>query len=676
MSAAIDAVFGPPGKRRALVVAGACGNVGYGKLGQFARLLARHGVPVVGLDVLDAVHEVPAKLRAELGKKFPPAEVESIAGAIRTVKGGVEDVPGEIGFLFEAVPERLSIKQPLYRALRARHPEALLFSATSGFTTKQLFGGLPGADRSGVLHPFFPHLTNKIFEFPTDGLTGPETREKARALLEALGLMRLDVRDVASFAADRIFCMLMLEAVRIHLETGLDPAAVDAIVRRAVGASPFLVHNSIRGANGLTVHCIDLLTEEHRSTLFDVPAEFRRLAGDPSLAWPYDRAKSSFREAEYQAARERILGNVLCVSAYIHAHGIATSRDLNFLAEEALRWRLGPPGLIREVGLSEARRIAAGYLSLRKVTEAAVVAPLAGLEKAAAGDLYVTAEDAGGGVRVVRIGRSTLNHLVVEELGRAARRWVEDPAVRAVVLAPDGRYNEEFGRGADVSGFLPALGDAGKGAEIAAGWKAALAPIHAGGKPVVAALARRSLGGSNELAFLTSYRVAAKGTTMAQPEPVVGLLPGLGGTHTLLRSVPASSRSEVVHMLLTGDAIDADRALALGLVQEVVPAKDLVDAAVRSAGRLADGSLRPPAVERGPFSIELPQPLPDRTGDGLLLDLEYMAFLGESLKGVASRTYDEAMAWESEQSGRSFCLKSASIGVKALLVGKKPQFRS
>ena len=66
---ALRSVFQPneEASPRALVVAGACGNVGLGKLGQFARLLTPHGIPVVALDPSPAVHELPSKLRAAFG---------------------------------------------------------------------------------------------------------------------------------------------------------------------------------------------------------------------------------------------------------------------------------------------------------------------------------------------------------------------------------------------------------------------------------------------------------------------------------------------------------------------------------------------------------------------------------------------------------------------------------
>ncbi|MFY0531956.1 3-hydroxyacyl-CoA dehydrogenase NAD-binding domain-containing protein [Nannocystis pusilla] len=141
-----------------MLVAGCCGNVGFGKLGQLARILARHGVPVIALDLSPAVDQVAAKLAEQFAPRVSPAEIEAITKAIIPIRGGIADIPAElkIGLVFEAVPESLAIKKPLYAAIRARDPDALIFSATSGFTTRHLFDGLPGADRCGVLHPSSP----------------------------------------------------------------------------------------------------------------------------------------------------------------------------------------------------------------------------------------------------------------------------------------------------------------------------------------------------------------------------------------------------------------------------------------------------------------------------------------------------------------------------------------
>lgn len=196
---------------RALVVAGACGNVGFGKLGQFARLMSKHGVPVVALDLSDKVQQSKDALRKAYGDHFEAKVVDQILQGVTVVQGGISDLPGDlsVGFVFEAIPERLDIKHAFYREIRARDPEAYIFSATSGFPSTVLFDGLDGADRCGVMHPFFPHLTNKLWEVPTRGAsTSAETMKVMAKFLGGQGMSTIQVADVPAFAADRIFSTL------------------------------------------------------------------------------------------------------------------------------------------------------------------------------------------------------------------------------------------------------------------------------------------------------------------------------------------------------------------------------------------------------------------------------------------------------------------------------------
>ena len=146
LPAPLRAVFqpSPDAPIKAALVAGACGNVGFGKAGQFLRLLSKHDVPVIALDLSPSVQEVPDKLRASFAKKFSPEQIDAMLAKLVVVQGTLADVPAELGlgFVFEAIPERLDIKRPFYEAIRARDPEAYVFSATSGITTQKLFAGI------------------------------------------------------------------------------------------------------------------------------------------------------------------------------------------------------------------------------------------------------------------------------------------------------------------------------------------------------------------------------------------------------------------------------------------------------------------------------------------------------------------------------------------------------
>jgi enoyl-CoA hydratase/carnithine racemase len=104
--------------------------------------------------------------------------------------------------------------------------------------------------------------------------------------------------------------------------------------------------------------------------------------------------------------------------------------------------------------------------------------------------------------------------------------------------------------------------------------------------PVVAAITGYALGGGMELALAADYRIAAEDAVLGQPEVQLGIMPGSGGTQRLTRLIgPARAKN----LLMTGRRVRAEEALRLGLVDEVVPAETVLDAALGYARRLAEG---------------------------------------------------------------------------------------
>lgn len=106
-------------------------------------------------------------------------------------------------------------------------------------------------------------------------------------------------------------------------------------------------------------------------------------------------------------------------------------------------------------------------------------------------------------------------------------------------------------------------------------------------KPVIAALHGCVAGGGMELALCSDIRIAAEGTSFALPEVTRGIVPGSGGMVFLPRIIGAGRAME---WLLTGEAIDSDEALRIGLVNKVVPKEQLLDAATAMANRIADNA--------------------------------------------------------------------------------------
>lgn len=105
-------------------------------------------------------------------------------------------------------------------------------------------------------------------------------------------------------------------------------------------------------------------------------------------------------------------------------------------------------------------------------------------------------------------------------------------------------------------------------------------------KPVVAAVTGYALGGGCELALCADFRVAADNAKLGQPEILLGLIPGAGGTQRLARLVGPSKAKDLI---FTGRQVKADEALAMGLVDRVVPAAEVYEQAHAWATRLAKG---------------------------------------------------------------------------------------
>lgn len=105
-------------------------------------------------------------------------------------------------------------------------------------------------------------------------------------------------------------------------------------------------------------------------------------------------------------------------------------------------------------------------------------------------------------------------------------------------------------------------------------------------KPVVAAVTGYALGGGCELSLCADYRVAADTARLGQPEILLGVIPGAGGTQRLARLVGPSKAKD---LCFTGRFVPAEEALQIGLVDEVVPAEDVYDAARRWAEQFANG---------------------------------------------------------------------------------------
>jgi enoyl-CoA hydratase len=193
-------------------------------------------------------------------------------------------------------------------------------------------------------------------------------------------------------------------------------------------------------------------------------------------------------------------------------------------------------------------------------------------------------EGSPAGVATIRLERPPMNALnteLQEQLRSAAAVLGADDSVRAVVIYGGERV---FAAGADVKEFAgQSHAQMMRDADRLSSSLAALANLP---KPVIAAVTGYALGGGCELALTADFRVSADNAKWGQPEILLGIIPGAGGTQRLPRLIgPAKAKD----LILTGRFVDADEALAIGLVDAVVPAAEVYPTALAMAAKFAKG---------------------------------------------------------------------------------------
>ncbi len=193
--------------------------------------------------------------------------------------------------------------------------------------------------------------------------------------------------------------------------------------------------------------------------------------------------------------------------------------------------------------------------------------------------------DGDGAVAVITLNRpSVLNALNAQLLGELSLALFElerHADVRAIVLTGSGE--KAFAAGADI-GELNALASAVEGADKARTGQALTLQIEKMRTPVIAAINGFALGGGCELAMACDFRIASENAKFGQPEVNLGLIPGYGGSQRTTRLL---GRGAAMYLCLTGEIIDANEALRIGLVQKVVPLADLLGEAKRLANVIA-----------------------------------------------------------------------------------------
>lgn len=233
-------------------------------------------------------------------------------------------------------------------------------------------------------------------------------------------------------------------------------------------------------------------------------------------------------------------------------------------------------------------------------------------------------------VAVVQLNRPKMNVLsreMQDEIAATVHELDNDDEVRVIVFY-GGEKN--FAAGADVKQMVH--WDSATAHKEAPGLQAAFNAVAAVSKPTIAAITGYALGGGFELAMACDLRIAAEDAQVGQPEILLGIIPGAGGTQRLTRLIGTARAKDVI---LTGRFVSAKEAFDLGMVNEIVQSDKVLDRALELATQLSKGPAK--AMAAAIRAIEQGSELP--LSQGLVLEQKAFADLfgtADQVEGMTS----------------------------------------
>ena len=227
----------------------------------------------------------------------------------------------------------------------------------------------------------------------------------------------------------------------------------------------------------------------------------------------------------------------------------------------------------------------------------------------------LSVEDGVGTIRLDRPKMNAINDELYRGVHATARQAAADPEVRAVVIYGGERV---FAAGADIK-VMSALST-----ETMTTWGRELTDsfteVQRIPKPVIAAITGYALGGGYELALCADFRVLGASAKIGQPEILLGVIPGAGGTQRLARLVGPAKAKDLV---FTGRHVGAEEALEIGLADAVVPDDEVYSTAMAMARKFAAGPPLALAAAKRAIDEGLDLPL----AEGLALESRLFAEL-------------------------------------------------
>jgi enoyl-CoA hydratase/3-hydroxyacyl-CoA dehydrogenase len=610
--------------------------VGGGTMGgEIAQAIAAADIPVVVKDIdqkfVDAALEKARSVtEGQLGSLVKKEKItqEAADARLEEVMGLISGATsyegfGDVDFVIEAVPEKMEIKQSVFRELDEATPgHAILASNTSSLSVTQMGEATLRADKVVGFHFFYPASVMPLVEVIFGDETSPDTITAAYNFAMAIKKQPIVCGEVPGFVVNRILNSAVGEIWRAQEEGGLSIKKIDEGVSAANVApmGPFFLGDML-GLDTI-LHVAEYLKDSYGDRFY-VHEGMQKLVADGKLG-----AKSG-GEGFYKDGEPNIpgdadppedLSDLFSAKALIEAclileEGVASVRDIDvgMMAGAGLDPRRGlfPPfwkadidGLDVTLEKMEALEERFGERFEPPVTLRRLVAQGRLGLKSGQGFYPYPQPDEGdqpekvkletrGNVAIAWLLNPPINAVspdVIRDLGTVWERVKDSGEIGAMVIASS--IPLVFSAGADIKGFTT-VQDEAAGRDLIDNGHALLRDLGQAKVATIASVNALAFGGGCELAMACDFRIAAEAAVFGQPEIKLGIIPGFGGTQRLPRLV---GPGKALEMNLIGDAITAYEALEHGLATRVVPDHELFDTALMWARRLAGQA--PLAVEQ------------------------------------------------------------------------------